>query len=91
LSNFDIRWRKAVELGLLNCLSYFILTCDIRSVSQGNIAWAIVVNIAIAMLGFSIFKRLQQSEGWADRIAFTLLGTVGTVIGILVTKRILGH
>jgi ElaB/YqjD/DUF883 family membrane-anchored ribosome-binding protein len=23
--------------------------------------------------------------------AFTLLGTVGTVIGILVTKRILGH
>ena len=82
--------RKSLELGGLNCLSYFILTCDIRSVSQGNIPYAVIVNVAIALLSFSIFKRLQDASGWSDRIAFTIMGTLGTVLGILVTQALLG-
>jgi hypothetical protein len=74
--------RKALQLGLLNSASYFLLTFDIRSVSQANIPYVIAVNLTIAMLSFTIFKRLQEAKTLADRIAFAVFGTAGTVVGI---------
>jgi hypothetical protein len=83
--------RAALTLGALNMLSYFILTADIRSVSQGNIPWAIVVNLSVALLGFSLFKKLQQATSMLDRVFFAVGGTIGTVVGILVTKAVFGQ
>jgi len=84
--------RKALDLGWINFLSYFVLTWDIRTVSQGNIPYAVVVNIIIALLSFSLFKKMQEADKtWLNRAAYTLCGTLGTVAGILLSQWMLGR
>jgi hypothetical protein len=83
--------KKSIELGALNCLSYFVLTADIRSVSQANILAAVVINMTVALLSFSILKRLQEAKTLADRVLYAVGGTIGTVIGIVVTKAVFGQ
>jgi hypothetical protein len=54
--------RKTLELGLLNLVSYFVLTVDFRSVAQANIVWSIVTNLVIALITFSILKRVHEAS-----------------------------
>jgi hypothetical protein len=83
--------RCALELGALNALSYFVLTWDLRTVAFGNYFWAAVSNMAIALLGFTILKRVQESSGWPCRIAYAVGGTAGTMLGIASSMSILGR
>ena len=84
--------RQTLELGLLNMLSYFVLTWDIRTIAQGNIEGAIIVNLIIGVLTVTIFKRLQDApHNWSTALAYACFGTVGTVAGILLSQHVLGH
>jgi len=83
-------WRHTLELGALNALSYFMLTWDLRTVSQANYFYAAVSNMVIALLGFTVLKRIQESEGWWPRLAYAAGGTAGTLIGIYTSKVVLG-
>jgi hypothetical protein len=82
--------RKTLELGLLNLVSYFVLTVDFRSVAQANIGWSIVTNLVIALITFSILKRVHEASTLADRIAYAIGGASGTVIGIELTLKCFG-
>lgn len=83
--------RKAIELALLNTISYFVLTLDIRSVAQGNIPIAIIVNAILGFLSFTIVNRISKSTGGhADRIGYIIGGCIGVTVGILFSKVILG-
>jgi hypothetical protein len=83
--------RKAVELGLLNTLSYAILTVDFRSVAQANYPVAFVVNLVIAFLTVTILKRVVAASTRSEMIAYMLSGGFGTVIGIAISQHILGR
>jgi hypothetical protein len=83
--------RKAVELGLLNTLSYAILTVDFRSVAQANYPVAFVVNLVIAFITVTILKRVVAASTRSEMIAYMLSGGFGTVIGIAISQHILGR
>ena len=83
--------RQMLELGLLNLLSYFVLTWDIRTVAQGNIPYAILVSMVIGVLTVTIFKRLQDApHNLRTCLVYAGFGTVGTVAGIIISEYVLG-
>jgi hypothetical protein len=73
---------------VLNCLNYFILTIDYRATAQGNILWSIVSNFVIALLTFTIIKKIEKAESFWDRVGYAVGGTLGNVAGILATKAL---
>jgi hypothetical protein len=81
---------RAVELGALNWLSYFLLTWDYRVVAQGNYFWAVCTSITLGMLAFSVIKRISEAKGRVEEIGYVIGGTLGTVFGIFTSKLILG-
>ena len=83
--------KKAFKLYCLNTLSYFLLTLDVRSVAQANIPIALLVNIILASISFSIVKQISKAEGRKEHIAYVLAGATGVLFGILESKILLGH
>jgi hypothetical protein len=62
-----------------------------RAVAQANIPWAALLNMVIALLSFTIFKKMQEATGLQQRLGYAVGGTLGTVIGIVITQRVYGH
>ena len=80
--------RKAFELLLLNTLSYFVLTFDMRAIAAANYEWSIVISVVVALLSFSILKKVQNCHGWLERWHYAIGGTIGTVTGIWITQHL---
>jgi hypothetical protein len=83
--------KKTIELSGLNFVSYFVLTFDFRTVAQANYLWAAITNLIIAMLTFTVLNRVSESKSTWDRFGYAVGGTCGTMVGIYISKLILGR
>ena len=76
----------ALQIGLLNYISYFMLTVDIRAVALAQVAVSFATNLVIALLAYTMVKKIGEAKTWAERWAFAVGGALGTVSAILLTK-----
>lgn len=77
--------KRACVLAVLNTLSYLVLTIDMRSVAQANMSVALESNMIIAVLSFTLLKHIQNCGGWLACLGYTIGGTLGTYLGIILT------
>lgn len=82
--------KTAAILALLNMMSYFLLTIDFRATAQANILWSIISNAAIALLTFTILKRIVEAKTKMECFGYIVGGTLGNVLGIYLTLWIFG-
>lgn len=82
--------RVAIELAFLNFLSYLILTIDYRATAQANILWSIISNATIALLTFTILKRIVEAKTKLECLGYIVGGTIGNVAGIYLTVWMFG-
>ncbi len=83
--------RRAIELAVLNCISYFGLTIDYRVVAQGNYGWSIATSAFLGFLAFTIIKRISESKSRIEEFGYVIGGIIGTLVGIYISKLILGR
>jgi hypothetical protein len=82
---------SAIVLFSLNLCSYVMLTWDFRAVAQANYIQSPIINMVIGILGFSIFKKIQEADTMIERVFYILSCGVGVDVGIWVSKVFLGQ
>ena len=73
-------------------LSFAIITINYRAIAQASYIWSALTDIVVAGLSYFVVKRIAKSKDsirqWAG---FTSGSAIGTVIGIFISKFILGQ
>ena len=83
--------KHGVILFFVQCLLNFVATVNIIATAQCNYLWTILSDIMIAILGFTAVKKIaEKGNGVPKIIGFTLGAVLGSVLGIYVSKMILG-
>jgi len=83
--------KAALQIGALNFLAYLILVYNYRAVAQARYTDAVLSDMLIAGLGFSILKKVAAANSISERIAFVLGGGLASYCGIYVTKAVFGQ
>ena len=71
-------WR----LGASVFVQYFLVALDIRFVSSRNYPGLIIVNAAIALVGWYVVKGVAEAQTVRERIAYVAGGTSGAVLAV---------
>lgn len=74
----------------IQCLQYFLITCNMRAISQGSYFWTAITDFTFAAVNFAIIKKIAQSETKTAWAGYTLGGVVGSLSAIYLTKLIFG-
>lgn len=76
---------------LTQVLLYTILIFNWRSVAQGQIMWAASTDAVIATINFFIIRKIIDTKNLQASFTGYLAGSVvGTIIGIVISKYLLG-
>ena len=72
-------------------LSFAVISINYRAVAQASYIWSVLTDIVIASLSYFVVRRIAKSENsvcqWAG---FAIGSAIGTIIGIWLSKIILG-
>lgn len=72
-------------------LSFAVISINYRAVAQASYIWSVATDIIIASLSYFVVRRIAKSKDsvcqWAG---FALGSAIGTIIGIYLSKIILG-
>jgi len=83
--------RDAFILFFAQMLSFAIITINYRAVAQADYLWSALTDIIVAGLSYFVVRRIAKSKDsicqWSG---FTIGSAVGTLIGIFISKIILG-
>lgn len=71
----------------LNALSYFLLTLDIRWVSESKQPHSTILAFIIGVISFTVLKDIQAASGFWPCLAYATGGMIGTWSGIVFEKR----
>ena len=72
--------------------SFAIITINCRAVAQANYFWSIVSDLIIAALSYFVVRKIMKSKDSIYQwVGFTIGSAVGTLIGIWLSKLILGN
>lgn len=73
--------------------SFAVISINYRAVAQANYLWSVLTDIVIASLSYFVVRRIAKSNGnsFAQWFGFAFGSAVGTIIGIFVSKIILGN
>ena len=74
-------------------ICFFIIVADTRAIALGSYLGATVTNIAFGMQAWLVRKLTIEDAGarsLAAGLGSTIGGTLGTLLSILITKRIYG-
>jgi hypothetical protein len=87
--------QKAKEFTVLffiQVLSYSLLCINYRAVAQAHYFQSAATDFIIASLSFFVIRKIAKSEdtlhGWAG---YALGGVVGSIVGIFISKILLGQ
>lgn len=73
-------------------LSFAVITINYRAVAQAEYVWSALTDIITAALSYFVIRRIIKSKSSvAQWIGFTIGSATGTVIGIFISKIILGN
>jgi hypothetical protein len=83
--------KDAFILFFAQMLSFAVITINYRAISQASYLWSALTDVVVAGLSYFVVRRIAKSKDslyqWAG---FTLGSAIGTIIGIFISKLILG-
>jgi hypothetical protein len=72
-------------------LSFAVISINYRAIAQASYLWSVLTDLIVASLSYFVVRRIAKSENsiyqWAG---FAIGSAIGTVIGIWMSKIILG-
>jgi len=71
------KYKTAIHLFIMTFIQYAVLTFNIRAVAVSNYFALAATDLIIAMLGFTILKKIEQAEGPIDMMGYAIGGTIG--------------
>jgi len=78
-------------LFIAQMISFAIITINYRAVAQASYLWSALTDIIVAGLSYFVVKRIAKSENSICQwVGFTIGSAIGTIIGIFISKIILG-
>ena len=84
--------KDAFILFFAQMLSFAIITINYRAVAQASYLWSALTDVVVAGLSYFVVRRIAKSkDSICQWIGFTLGSATGTVIGIWISKLILGN
>jgi positive regulator of sigma E activity len=73
-------------------LSFAIITINYRAVAQADYLWSALTDIVVAGLSYFVVRKIAKSKDSTRQwFGFTLGSAIGTIIGIFISKLILGQ
>lgn len=73
-------------------LSFAIITINYRAVAQASYVWSALTDIIVAGLSYFVVKKIAKSANSIYQwFGFTIGSAIGTIIGIFISKIILGQ
>jgi hypothetical protein len=83
--------QDALILFVAQMLSFAVISINYRAVAQASYLWSVLTDIVIASLSYFVVKKIAKSKDsvcqWAG---FAIGSAIGTIIGIWLSKIILG-
>ena len=84
--------KDAFILFFAQMLSFAIITINYRAVAQASYVWSALTDVVVAGLSYFVVRRIAKSkDSIIQWLGFTVGSATGTVIGIFLSKLILGH
>lgn len=75
-------------------LAYFLFVANTRAFTQASYGWTWVTDTMLAAQAFTVSKLMidnKEARGWWAGVGYTLGGPMGSLLSILVTKKLYGH
>lgn len=82
--------KVAIQLFLLQFVSFFIIVANTRAYTQGRYLWTAVTDMAFGLINFTIVQKVATARTWPQRLGYASGGMVGALVGIYLTKLIYG-
>jgi hypothetical protein len=71
-------------------LMYTLLVVNYRYVAAASYVGSVVSDGLIACASFAAIQNIAQSKNRVDRLCYTAGGMVGSVLGVFISKRLMG-
>ena len=86
-----IKLKESGLMFLIQIVSYSLLCINFRAVAQAEYFQAAISDFTIATLGYFVIKKLANTDNSLHQwLGYSLGGVVGSIIGIYLSKILLG-
>ena len=83
--------KEALLMFLIQIVSYSLLCINFRAVAQADYIQASISDFTIATLGYFVIKKLANTDNSLHQwLGYSLGGVVGSLLGIYISKILLG-
>jgi hypothetical protein len=87
-----IKFKEFLAMFFIQIVSYSLLCINFRAVAQAHYVQAAISDFTIATLGYLVIKKLANSDNSLHQwLGYSLGGVVGSVLGIWLSKILLGQ
>jgi hypothetical protein len=76
---------------LIQFVNYGLICLNTRAIANVWIGTLVASDMAIAGLNFKVIKKIADSESRAALLGYTIGGACGSVVSVLLSKRIFGQ
>lgn len=76
---------KALTLLGLMWVQFVLLSANFRYLAQANYVGAVLTDMAIAFIGWTLMKRVQEATSWRERVGYVIGAALGSATGIYFT------
>ncbi len=83
--------KSALSIGLLNFALYITLVYNYRAVAQGRYLDSRISDILIAIMGFTMVKKIALANSLLEQAMYVLFGGLASITGIWITKQVFGQ
>lgn len=85
------RLRTAAILFSFQFVQYAIVCFSYRALSQANTPVCASIDFVYALMQYAVFRKIAESgEHWTDYLAYAAGSACGTILGIVVSLKVLG-
>lgn len=75
-----------IRLGVLNLVWNLALAANYRIIASGDLLATAITDFILAYIAVMIFKSLQKAETNYEKFFYALGGSIGAVVGVILTK-----
>lgn len=89
-----MKWTDIKSFFLLaacQLLSYFVFSVNARALAQGRIWWTFFTDLVYALISYTIIRKVSRNESPMGQLGYVMGGAWGSVLAILLTKKLFGQ
>jgi hypothetical protein len=79
--------KRAALTAVLMFVQFGLVTLNFRFIAQAHYVGAVVTDIAIATLGWTLTKRVASADTSSERVGYIVGAALGSPLGIFLTRR----